>query len=56
MQRSHPPRVDSNEMAPPLLSVLVIVSVLLFAKLLHRRYRSLKHIRGPPVPSWVFGT
>ena len=39
-----------------------LILVLLFALLLtvnfirRRRYRSLKHIRGPPSPSWVFGT
>ncbi|KAI0721330.1 cytochrome P450 [Cerioporus squamosus] len=38
------------------LILLVVVFVLLAAELVRRRrYRSLKHIRGPPVPSWTLG-
>ena len=39
-----------------------LILILLFTLLLavnfirRRRYRSLKHVRGPPSPSWVFGT
>ncbi|RPD64885.1 cytochrome P450 [Lentinus tigrinus ALCF2SS1-7] len=36
--------------------LLLLASVLIVVELVRRsRYRSLKHIRGPPVPSWVFG-
>ncbi|KAI0800953.1 cytochrome P450 [Fomes fomentarius] len=39
----------------PLLLLVIACGVFIAELVRRRRYRSLKHIRGPPVPSWVFG-
>lgn len=38
-----------------LLLAAILVAVAAVRIVLNRRYRSLKHIRGPDPPSWVFG-
>ncbi len=44
-----------SQIIHPLLLLVIACGVFIAELVQCHRYRSLKHIRGPPVPSWVFG-
>ena len=53
-----PPRIlpqNTLDMHPLLSALFLVLTAATVYVIRHRRYRSLKHLRGPQSPSWLLG-